>query len=312
MDNNFVGENSGVKVNNNNVNDINKEELVKAYVGNKYDQLKSGLSFGALLFSWGYLLYRKMYKLGYIILGVYILVIGMSFYFYTRSSLINLINILISVYLGIKFKELYISDVNRKVDEIISKNSNASYDELIDICKKNGGTSIVAIILYIVIGIFVYCWSFADIVLKMNKYQKGLLTISNETISQFELKSEDNYSSGKYEYGEIKYVYSDKYNNCSITVTLTDEFVLSDNSDVDLLAKKFLSKVYKYNIADIIISNYVNKNDISFNYYVDGNMYYYLYFDNKRGEIVAFDVGKNRGGTCSNYMNNIVDAMYLR
>lgn len=124
---NFGDNNAGNNQNNihNNVNSLDDEELVKAFIGNKYENIKnSSFSVPTILFGIFYLFYRKMYLYGFLML-----LLG-PFAF---------IGIII---FAIKFKDIYMKFVNKKINKIKLNNFNKSYEEIKNICSKKGGTSL--------------------------------------------------------------------------------------------------------------------------------------------------------------------------
>ena len=134
VDNNNQVNNQSV---NNDINSNVDEELVRAYVGEKYDKIKNS-SFSLPTFFLGslYLFYRKMYLYGWLMM------------------LLGPLSFIGFIIFAIKFKDVYLKDVSKKVNKIKLKNSNLSNEELKNICSKKGGTSIGGVLLN-TFGIFV-------------------------------------------------------------------------------------------------------------------------------------------------------------
>ena len=112
----------------------NDEDLRRAYIGNKYLDFKNGgVSFLSLFVGPLYLVYRKMYLIGFLwliisnILTLFLPAIGM----FAHAGM--------AIFMLIKFKDLYLKHVDKKINEIKIMNSNVSHSNLIDICSKKGG-----------------------------------------------------------------------------------------------------------------------------------------------------------------------------
>lgn len=137
---NFANDNTNqnqIVDNNQSIDNNDNNELVRAYVGEKYDKIKNS-SFSLSTFFLGslYLFYRKMYLYGWLMM----LLGPLAFIGY--------------IILAITFKDVYFKHVNKKVNKIKLKNNNLSIEELKNICSKKGGTSIGMAILNI-FGLFI-------------------------------------------------------------------------------------------------------------------------------------------------------------
>ena len=121
-------------------------------MGKNAEKLKDGgISGYTLLFGPIYILYRKMWLLGLISAGIIIL----ANIFLKSYSLIVLL--VISIILSFKFKDLYLNYVKEKVNKIKRENTDKSKEELMIICSKKGGTSLLPVIALIIIyGISLY------------------------------------------------------------------------------------------------------------------------------------------------------------
>ena len=123
----------------------NDEKLIRNFIGKNNEKiLKKGFSFPALFFNWAYILYRKMY---------FFAIIGMTVITFLKFLPIEFFYLLVFVFLlflGLFFNKIYLFFVEGKVNKIKVTNSNTNETELINICKKNGGTNIwLALLIYI-------------------------------------------------------------------------------------------------------------------------------------------------------------------
>ena len=64
-----------------------------------------------------------------------------------NENLLILIYIPFSILAGLKFNKWYLDDAKKQINKIKMSNPQASESELISICSKKGGTSIVPVIL---------------------------------------------------------------------------------------------------------------------------------------------------------------------
>ena len=137
----------------NNVDDV----LVNAYIKKNVDKIKtSGFSIWAFLFGWIYVWYRKMHKLLLIWFGMNIVVsalVGLLVQPTIAAAGSFLVSLAFNIFVAIKFKDLYLKNVNNKVAIIKSKNANLSQEQLMAICSKKGGTTVLPIIVLVILSV---------------------------------------------------------------------------------------------------------------------------------------------------------------
>ena len=123
----------------------NDDALIDAYIGKNVDKLKNG-GFSGCTFFFGaiYALYRKMWLLGAIWIAAAMIA---NLFLPTFASLLSLVaNIVISI----QFKKWYMKHVEEEVAKIKAQNPGKSNKELIEICRKKGGTSMIPVIIAII------------------------------------------------------------------------------------------------------------------------------------------------------------------
>ena len=129
-------------------NQVNDEDLIKAFIGEKYEKLtKKRFNFASFFFSTFNMFYRKMY--GYGVLVFLLTYIASSIIInITNNMLINIaFIILIRSIIGFSTNKIYLSNVKKKVAIIKVNNPQKSIEELKSICAKKGGTSVGTIFL---------------------------------------------------------------------------------------------------------------------------------------------------------------------
>lgn len=150
MGNQNINDNLATQSNVINDNVSLEEKMISSYVGVNYEKIKNQkFSVPAFFLSWLYMGYRKFYKL----LLIYVIPITILSIILIED-LLTLIYIPFAILAGIKFNKWYLDDVKKQINKIKMSNPQVSESELISICSKKGGTSIVPIILtFIGIGI---------------------------------------------------------------------------------------------------------------------------------------------------------------
>lgn len=140
-----------------NMVEINKQDdndLLSSYVGKNYEKFKEGkglsnVSWCTLFFGPAYILYRKMWITAALWLSITLLIgIFLKNYMY--------ISVVLNTMMALFFKKIYIDNAKKEIKEIKEKNPNIERDKLLELCKKEGGTSvgimIVVIIIYLVVA----------------------------------------------------------------------------------------------------------------------------------------------------------------
>ena len=155
-----------------NTENKNDDDLINAYIGDNVEAIRNrGFSFNTFLFGIYYVIYRKVWPmlLKWVLLDILIkLLFG--------KLLIIIGKLVINLYFSYQFKDFYLEYVEKQVNKIKEQNKDKPREELINICKRKGGTLIpsnialiLGIILYIILLIDVIQNEFSIIVNKVNK-----------------------------------------------------------------------------------------------------------------------------------------------
>ena len=125
------------------------EILKMVYIGNNYVGIEeSKLSFSSLLFGPIYALYRKIYLVGIVWLSIIaLLLLNFSVY------VVLFINLFLNIMMFFTFNSLYLKIIDKKIRKIVDKHPNHTLEELKIICAKNGRTSPVFVVIFIILGI---------------------------------------------------------------------------------------------------------------------------------------------------------------
>ena len=129
-------------------------ELLYNFIGKNYQKFAMhSFNFAALVFSFIYLLFRKMYFYSFIVMIIYFL---MSIFIknpYFLCAGILVVDLLLFLYTN----KLYFRHCRTKIDNIRYKNSIYNNELVLLECKKKGGTSILSVIFGFIINILVIC-----------------------------------------------------------------------------------------------------------------------------------------------------------
>lgn len=270
---------------NNSINNFNSdnfqnldEKLIAAYIGSNYEKITTKkFNFAAWFFNVFYILYRKMYIQGILlVLGVNLLV---SFLGDKISSILIFILLIV---IGFIFNKVYVNYVKKQVELIKSNNPNSSEDELINICKNKGGTSLIISIVISIVLSSISSFLFQYINANINVKSGELGDASNGYVLEYKIPSsfnEDKY----YSNGDRKrYSYDDA---CKVTI----EYYKQDIYDFPI---DYLKSATGKDESDIkykeINSNawyFANSELLTYEteyYYVhsDGNKWYRITFEN--------------------------------
>lgn len=121
---------------------IGDERYLEVYVGPNYKIIKNGkFSISTLIFGVLHLLYRKLYAYSFLYLFI---VIAAAFLI---PSYYEIIYWGLNIIMAIKFNNLYMEHVEKKVEQIKQSNFDKTSRELLDECKKKGGVSLKSAIL---------------------------------------------------------------------------------------------------------------------------------------------------------------------
>lgn len=132
----------------NNQNIINDDMLITAYIGKNADKVvNSNFSICAFFFGGIYYAYRKLW--------LYCLIFPLINIILSKSLLKFIIYLIINIVLASNFKKIYLKHVYKQITKIKNENQNKTASELLEICRKKGGTSLIVPILTIVIGIVI-------------------------------------------------------------------------------------------------------------------------------------------------------------
>lgn len=353
-----VSDNTNLGINTNNVNNnlneisqVNDEDLLKAYVGKKYDKIKNG-KFNIWSFFFGslYFMYRKMFLYGIIIYTIQLILLNGVKYG-------GWICVIIDIILGLFTNKIYLQEVSKRVSKIKADNSGKSYDVIATICELTGGTSklLLSLGMYVISTITTIVLIVMMIMGIGNLFKSIGDTISGLINGKVNINVPNNADSNKDSNNDFSDNTSEEYNGIlsfDTTIKINDIFsviIPSDFKEDSMMSEDYsinytydgsaifgdcsfsLSSPLGYKSAESLASsmhdyysastdasamNSVTYNNIDWYGFSSANSlstdYYYL--TNKDGKIYLFNYesGRDNLETCNIYKDMIFNSIKLK
>ena len=291
--------------------DLYKEDmLIDAYIGKKADKFKSGgFSWCTFFFGTYYILYRKMWIFG-IILWAIGLVIGKVIG--TLEWLELIIDLIVGISAACIFKEKYLSHATKKVREIKEKNANKTHEELMVICKKKGGTSILPILL--IVGI-VLVTTGMELYQNFDSYNKAKDRLDeikgNETTTPIEITREKlnvTLTAGFEEVTNDSTLYSSIYREYSSNSSCLFYLSTMNANGATSATEKMEIDRSHYEVTNPIEEKKINGN--TWAYMSKDNIYFYKIIYNDKIYDIRFTIySENREKNCSKIHSEILESI---
>lgn len=298
---------------NENSSSVNDEDLIKAYVGNNYNAIKN-TKFSIPTFFLGtyYFLYRKMWL--YVILAIIISIASTIIAIVTDLWYISFATSLYMIFMSIKFSEVYLHTVRKRVENIKMNNQDKTGKELLDICKSKGGVSVLAVVIttIFILPIVLFVTFFIIFYGMFEGIGEDFFNDNNSIENKSELKydlpdiykkNDNSYNSDTYQ----SYHYTDANNSCSISITnyatysnksteehLKDNVVSSMNEDVSEIKNSTINN-YKWSFVEI---NSKVKKEYKYASVYNGKLY-----------IVSYVINNDNNKLCSNGYNTFISSL---
>lgn len=202
------------------------EDYINAFMGKKKEKITNDrISIPTLFFGPIYLLYRKMINLSLVLLAI----IGIVGYYNLNMGM--LLHIIICIYLSFTFHTTYQNFTEKKIDEIKISNPDKSSTELLEECRKKGGTTAISSIITVIILAIVLS---VNILIeenqgKTNSIYKGKVQTTNK-IEKLNYHIPKNYYIEKSS-SEKHHFYRNDTNNCSFRIELDNYMKLYKNTE---------------------------------------------------------------------------------
>ena len=299
-------------------NYINNDDLIDSYIGKNANSLKNG-SFSANTFFFGflYVLYRKMWLLGFIWFAIS-MVANMFL-----TSISGIITLAANIIISIKFKKLYLKHVEEQVKKIESENPGKTKEQLMMICSQKGGTTLIPVIITLILYGIIFFIAFATVSDTINKarknsqnsqhdYNNSSTNITNETgtIGNLNVTIPSNLVEGSYSNDTYKLYRTDYSNSDSCSLKLLTAKAIYHNND----AKQYLEEDIYYSATDTysgITQKSINDNlwyyaTVASTYRQE---YYYSIMNNETIYVIEFDITDDTNKTCSSSYNTVINSL---
>lgn len=224
---------SNKKSKNNSISNINSgnfqnsdERLIAAYIGSNYEKITTRkFNFAAWFFSVFYILYRKMYIQGSLLFLGFTLLIS-----FLGNEISTILIAVLLIVIGFIFNKVYVNYVKKQVELIKNNNPNSSEDELVNICKNKGGTSLFISIVILIVLSSISSFIFQYVDANINTKSGELGDASNGYVLEYKIPSSFNGDKYYNEEDGKRYFYA---NLCEVTIEY-DKLYLYD-SPIDYL-----------------------------------------------------------------------------
>lgn len=286
---------------------IDNDDLIDSYIGANAKKIKKGgTSWSCLFIGILYVLYRKMWLLGFI--WWVISIISNIF----LPSVASYISLFLDVAISMEFKKWYLKHAEEQVDKIKTENPGKSKEELMKICKKKGGVTLIPDIIYIIYVILLIIVGMGVLVEDEENQTDYSNTSSNEAIAMENLDItipdifvlNNNLSTDYYK------SYSTTNADCSLTVS-TDQADYYDND-----VKKYLEADIYYS-PDNTYSGISEKNLNGNNWYHAtvttsyGKYYYYSALYNETIYEIKFSIYDDNQ-ICSKAHDTVINSLNFK
>lgn len=212
------------------------QSLEKAFIGKNYEQLMTTrFSFPAFLFGGYYFLYRKLYLYGILLILANLIMLIVIPELYLIWFIINII-------LGTYFNKIYQNFINKKIKRLKEINTSSSNTDLINLCKRKGGTNIAIIIIsnilvFIIVFISVFTYEFV----KIWNEEFASNTNATPTIEEATYKVPEGFKKNSYSNKAHKSYYYEK-SACNITLETNNATTLYPTAESYLKSNIYTSQ----------------------------------------------------------------------
>lgn len=301
------------------------EALVNAYIGtgDKVDKLKNGsFSWCAFFFGPLYFMYRKMVGLGIAILLLETVIASLSI----PLSVCLLIDVIISVSLGLLFKKLYVKHVEKETEKIKNSNATKTDEEIITLCTKKGKPSVGMVALGILLSMILL---FIVSAINPNSTFSRTMEIINSNDKKLKNLQESLDVSGNIEFElpkgfekssistEMLPVYDYEKDNSSCTLMMATyaqnegETAKSFIENISLTPGESMGSITTQTINGVEWSKVqVTGQPI----YGNTAIYEYYYVVTKNNKIykVSYSIYRDENGSCANAQEEIVNSLKIK
>ena len=280
--------------------DVNSEELVRSFVGEKFKNFQKPFNVFALLFGGCYIFYRKMFLYGILtfILGLIIL----------NFIKIRFVYLLFRVALGFMFNKIYLDFAKRKVRKIKYIKSQESLEDIKAICATKGGTSTLQVVLGVLVDfVITLIISLLLVVFVGVSFISSIFKDGNYSRIDTSINIRDYFAIG------VPSVFLDESTDYEMKYTYSKDTGIMDSCSIKLYAvknaespQKALNKLTNSRKKDYTIKNI---NDLEWLYASEdavNKIYYYAVEKDNKVFVLEFEIEPNADSSCNSYHDSIM------
>lgn len=275
------------------------EELLKAYIGKNYEEIKQQkFNVPAFFLTTPYLFYRKKY-----LWGVLYMIIGLI-----AELLVSNSSTIICILIGVFFNKYYIQDSKKQIEKIKNQNIGLSPDSLKGILITKGGTNLAAAIILTIILILLTIVAVVGIVFamvmpvinqSMNYDYDTSINIKDKFVFENKMDFDDVSDENSYAYDYEPLI--DEYDSCSIYLHKVKNYNSAEKFIEEHATEDYKTNPLRKNANDIEWLGYINQTLLAdFHIYVteiDGEVY-----------VLEYDIfGISESGPCHEYKENVFE-----
>ena len=289
------------------INDLisGDEKYFKAYMGSDFDRIrKQKFSFSTLLFGPFYFIQKQMLVYG--LLWLFCLIVINHY----QPELTEIAYFLSNMFIATKFKQIYISFVDKKIEKIKLQSLDLTTDEIMKKCalkasykksnEKNEANSKIVAFIIIFIGLTFIVPTVYEVITAIENGQ-----YYNEQINDLELRYEI-----PNEFKEIyktdstaRYIYSNNSEYATIEITKYT------NTEYYQTTEDFLKYKTSVPLDNPIYTTLINDRQWTLTEY-EGKTYYGIVLENNTGYIIRIETS-NEYGYSNTLINNFINSLRI-
>lgn len=290
---------------------ISDDDFRKAYVFNHYEKLKEERFSVPFFFLNGYyLFYRKMWLYAFLWI---LFVVGINiFTFFYEIPYLFLVLLFFRIFLSFYISKIYLRFVDQKIEKIKQKNLDKTKQEILHICRKKGGVSVLAVILSIIFMCTVIFFTIMGLVLgvfieEMKQEDESKNTYFHELhytvpkVFEGEPRSTDSYQNFRYQ-DDATSCYMNIMSNRAYPNKKEEDYLnsiilySSKAQKSDILSRKINGSTWKY--VEAVFENQV--------------AYYYVSIYNGQVYRVQYVISRDDYNLCSTGYTNFIDSLVFQ
>lgn len=277
--------------------ELQENKFLRAHLGEEDIKIfNKKISILAAIFGPFYMIYRRLWSQGFIIIILYILS-----YQYLPADIGILFRVGFNLFLGIRFNENYIEEMIVRINRLKKKNPNITEEELLLLCKNTPDTTNIGAIIVLILIYFILLALLQSKGVKLeDQVQEGM--IDNNHIS-YQIPKETIIKTNYNNYQHFSY----EENNKKCYVTIYSQYMTKNEKEYLVDVSNNHSNYKQSNTEEVTINNFVwlQKNFEKTSAYQD----FYLMKYPEDGRIYEMRFDTSEKGSCESIKKIILDSL---